>query len=81
VIAGVDLFTPLDGVIDLVAERARLDKEIARVEKDKGDLEKRLNNPGFMERAPADVVVGFREKLALADQRLTQLRASRASLG
>ena len=80
VIAGADLFTPLDGVIDLVAERARLDKEIARVEKDKSDLEKRLNNPGFMDRAPADVVVGFREKLALADQRLSQLRASRASL-
>ena len=74
------MFAAVAGVIVLVAERARLDKESARVEKDKGDLEKRLNNPGFMDRAPADVVVGFREKLALADQRLTQLRASRASL-
>ena len=77
---GVDMFLPLVGLVDLGAERIRLDKEIQRVDKDVSDIERRLNNPGFTDRAPAALVAEFQGKLAAARDKLKQLTASRAAL-
>ncbi len=77
----VELAIPLEGVIDIAAELERLNKELAKVEKDVKDLEKRLGNKGFVDRAPADVVAGFREKLESATARRDALRASQQRLG
>jgi valyl-tRNA synthetase len=71
---------PLDGVVDLDAERERLDKEIAKVAKDVGALEGRLGNAGFVAKAPEKVVAGFREKLAAAKLKLEQLEQARGAL-
>jgi valyl-tRNA synthetase len=49
-------FLPLAGLVDLDAERARLDKAIAVAEADLVRVEAKLGNPSFLERAPADVV-------------------------
>ncbi|TVQ90099.1 MAG: valine--tRNA ligase [Deltaproteobacteria bacterium] len=81
VAGGVELAIPLEGVIDLDEERQRLDKELAKVDKDVADLQKRLANKGFTDRAPADVVQGFRDKLDAAVGRQQALRASRERLG
>ncbi|MCB9758961.1 MAG: valine--tRNA ligase [Alphaproteobacteria bacterium] len=78
---GLEMFIPLEGVKDLGAERERLAKEIGKAAKDVADLEKRLGNPGFVQKAPAHVVEGFREKLAVAQEKLTQLQASHEALG
>ncbi len=47
---------PLEGVIDLAAERARLTKAIAAAEKERDGLANRLNNPSFVERAKPEAV-------------------------
>jgi len=74
------LYIPLEGLVDLDAERARLDGEIKKVAKDLAALEKRLGNPGFVDKAPAQVVAKFQDKLAAAKDKLAQLKAAREAL-
>jgi valyl-tRNA synthetase len=80
VVEGQSYFLPLDGVVDLDVERDRLDKVIAKVEKDQSFLAKKLSNKGFTDRAPVDVVDDIREKHATAEERLHQLNQARAGL-
>lgn len=64
------LALPLEGVIDFAAERARLGKELEKVAKDIAVIEGRLGNPGFVAKAPEEVLEEARErKTALAAQR------------
>ncbi|MBZ0149872.1 MAG: valine--tRNA ligase [Pseudorhodoplanes sp.] len=53
---------PLKGVIDLAAEKARLEKEMAKADADIKRVDAKLSNADFMARAPEDVVDGEREK-------------------
>jgi valyl-tRNA synthetase len=53
---------PLKGVIDVAAERARLQKEMARADSDIARVDQKLNNPKFVANAAEDVVEGEREK-------------------
>jgi valyl-tRNA synthetase len=76
--AGFEVRVPLAGVIDLDAETARIDKELAKVAADLTLLEKKLSNPSFVERAPAEVVAKDRarvEELREAREKLTNHRA------
>ncbi|MGA1675638.1 MAG: valine--tRNA ligase [Pseudomonadales bacterium] len=68
------VMVPLAGLIDLDAERARLGKEIARREQDVERLQQKLANPGFADKAPAEVVARERQKLVEAQQALATLR-------
>lgn len=63
-VRGVDIYLPLKGLIDLDKERARLEKEVANMDKEIKRLEGKLNNAGFISKAPAEVVAGERQKLA-----------------
>jgi valyl-tRNA synthetase len=56
IVAGIELAIPLEGVIDLEKERARIGKEIARKEEEAAGMAARLSNPAFADRAPQDVV-------------------------
>ncbi len=53
---------PLKGVVDLGAERARLQKEMGKVEADIKRVDGKLGNADFLARAPEEVVEGEREK-------------------
>lgn len=53
---------PLEGVIDLVAERARLTKEIQKVDSDVSKIDAKLGNADFLKRAPEEVVDEQRER-------------------
>jgi valyl-tRNA synthetase len=55
---------PLEGVINFAAETARLVKEQERIEKELASISGRLNNPGFVAKAPEDVLVETRERKA-----------------
>ena len=75
-----DVFVHLQGVVDVAAERARLQKEIEKARKEAAFLEGKLGRPDFVERAPADVVARDRERLAEQSLILTKLGASLAAL-
>jgi valyl-tRNA synthetase len=80
VVRGQELAVPLQGIVDIAAEIARLDKVLVKADKDASDLERRLSNPSFVDRAPAEVVAEVREKLANAVARRGALRAGRDRL-
>ena len=60
----VEIVVPLRGLVNVEEEEKRLLKEIGKIQKDMDFLAKKLENPSFVERAPADVVAKEREKLA-----------------
>lgn len=60
----VEIVVPLKGLVNVEEEEKRLLKEIGKIDKDIEFLGKKLENPSFVERAPADVVEKEREKLA-----------------
>jgi valyl-tRNA synthetase len=62
IVGGETITLPLAGIIDLAAERARLEKELAKCDADIARVEQKLNNADFVKRAPEDVVEGEREK-------------------
>ena len=63
-VGDLKLMVPLAGLIDVAAERARLDKEIARRQQELARIEGKLGNAGFVAKAPADVVAKERERAA-----------------
>lgn len=58
------ILIPMAGLIDKEAEIARLEKEIQKLEKDLPRIEGKLNNPKFVDKAPAAVIDKEKEKLA-----------------
>jgi valyl-tRNA synthetase len=72
---------PLEGVIDLSAERARLSKAIEGAEKERDALDKRLSNPGFVEKAKPEAVEKARADHADRSAEAERLKAALARLG
>ncbi len=75
------IYIPLGDLIDFEAERARLNKERDALLKDIAFVENKLNNPGFVSKAPEKVVADqrknlevYKEKLAMLDERLKALQ-------
>jgi valyl-tRNA synthetase len=56
VLGEMDLIIPLDGMMDLAEERSRIEKELKKIEKDLIFLDKKLSNPNFVKKAPAEVI-------------------------
>ena len=71
---------PLAGVIDLAAERARLEKERGKVTAEAAKLAKKLGNPDFTSRAKPEVVEETRERQAAAQAEVTRLDAALARI-
>ena len=67
---------PLADIIDVGEEKARLEKTLAKLEKELGGLRGRLRNPNFVDSAPEDVVEETRENLALREEEEARLRAA-----
>ncbi|WP_366924078.1 valine--tRNA ligase [Metallumcola ferriviriculae] len=53
---GVEIFMPLQGLIDFDKEKARLEKDMLNLEKELSRVEKKLGNPNFLDKAPENVV-------------------------
>ncbi|MFL5201877.1 MAG: valine--tRNA ligase, partial [Microvirga sp.] len=64
---------PLEGVIDLDAERARLAKEIQKLDVDVGKIDAKLGNADFIKRAPEEVVEEQRERRDEAQARKAKM--------
>ncbi|MGC6507063.1 MAG: valine--tRNA ligase [Myxococcota bacterium] len=80
VVDGQNIYIPLSNVIDLDEERARLDKQIQKTEKDLGFLDKKLGNEKFTSRAPAHIIDGFKVKRDAAAEKLVLLKHARLEL-
>ena len=74
------LYLPLADIIDYAAERKRLESELARVRQEIARAEGKLNNEGFVAKAPAAVVDAERSKLARNREAETSLLAELAKL-
>ena len=66
--------------IDVAAERERLGKEIARLEKGAAAAERQLGNEAFMAKAPAHIVEGLRKQSVETNMLLEKARASMEEL-
>jgi valyl-tRNA synthetase len=64
---------PLKGVIDLAAEKTRLEKELAKVDSDLARVDAKLGNPAFVARAQEEVVEAEREKREEASARRAKI--------
>jgi valyl-tRNA synthetase len=81
VVGTMRVLIPLAGLIDLGAEKARLAKEIARIESEIKKCENKLGNANFVANAPAEVVEQERQRIADWSTQLTALREQLQKLG
>lgn len=77
---GVTTYLPLAGLVDLAAERARLQKEIANIDKQLQRIAGMLGNAGFVSKAPAEVIERERNKQVELAAGRTQLTERLAEL-
>ncbi|WP_435431506.1 valine--tRNA ligase [Sporolactobacillus laevolacticus] len=80
VISGADIYLPLSGLINLDDEISRLNKELDKMNAEVERVEKKLNNPRFVDKAPEQVVNQEREKQADYLQKRDKLQARIAEL-
>ncbi len=76
-----EFFIPLGELVDFEKERARLNKEKKNLENEIARAEGKLNNPGFVSKAPANLVAAEKEKLEKNKEMLASLDARIAELG
>ncbi len=81
VVEGETITVPLEGVIDIAAERDRLTKALAAAAKERDGLAGRLNNPSFVERAKPEAVEKARADHAAKADEADRLTAALARLG
>ncbi len=72
---------PLEGVIDFATETARLKKELEKIEKESTAIAGRLGNPGFVAKAPEDVLAETRERKVELDVQRTKTVEALKRLG
>jgi len=72
VVGGYEVFLPLAGLVDIDRERARLSSELENLGREIARADKLLDNPGFLSKAPAEVV--DKERAKLDDYRLRQAK-------
>ena len=75
------IYIPMGELIDFEAERARLNKEKDKALKELDFIDKKLNNPGFVSKAPEAVVQGQRDAAAKLRDKVAMLDESIAKLG
>jgi len=63
VVHGIEIYMPLKGLVDMEKEIARLEKEVEKMNGEIKRIEGKLNNQGFVAKAPADVIEKEKEKL------------------
>jgi valyl-tRNA synthetase len=76
IVRGTVVALPLEGILDIEVERARLTKEIAKEQAEAKKIEGKLGNPDFVARAPEEVVEENRERLAEIMSRIEKMQAA-----
>jgi len=68
------------GAVDITAERARLTKDLVTAQKDLSTAKVKLQNDGFMAKAPLEVVTEIRERLVVTTAEIERIESALASL-
>ena len=71
-----ELYLPLDGLIDVEAEKVRLKTQLEKISKEIKKASAKLDSPKFIERAPEDVLKEAKDRLAEWQQKEEQTRES-----
>ncbi len=74
------LMIPTDGLIDIEAEKNRLSKELENITNEIEIIDKRLNNPSFIEKAPSKVIEDVKTKKTVFDQRKSEINKALLNL-
>ncbi|MBQ0135935.1 MAG: valine--tRNA ligase [Oscillospiraceae bacterium] len=74
--ADAKIFIPMNELVDLTAEKARLEKELKDAEKDLEFFARKLNNPGFMAKAPEAEVEKTKASAAKVEEKIKMLKES-----
>jgi valyl-tRNA synthetase len=77
---GIEIYVPLEGIIDIGKEIERLDKQIAKIEIDLEAKNKKLSNKGFLEKADPDIVEEQTQIKAELEEKLSKLLHVRSIL-
>lgn len=79
-VASGKVWLDLSGTVDVVAERARLTKDLATARKDHATAQVKINNENFMAKAPENVVAEIRERLEVTNADIERISAQLAQL-
>ena len=74
------LMIPTDGLIDIEAEKNRLSKELENITNEIEIIDKRLNNPSFIEKAPPNVIEDVKTKKTIFNQRKSEINKALLNL-
>jgi valyl-tRNA synthetase len=80
VVGSTEIYLPLDDLINLDEERARLAKEVAKMAEEIARVQKKLSNSDFIAKAKDEVIQKERDKAAQFDEKLRTLRSSLAKI-
>jgi valyl-tRNA synthetase len=80
VVGGAEVFLPLEGLIDLDEERARLQREATKLLGDLEGVRKKLRNQDFLAKARPEIVEKERQRLAQLEETLDKLKRAQDSL-
>ena len=80
IMKNIELFVPLQGLIDLEQEICRLEKQIEDMHGRLNAINKKLDNKNFVARAPQDVVKHEKNKKYDYEQQLNKMQANLLSL-
>jgi valyl-tRNA synthetase len=70
---GIEIFIPLKGILLFEEEEKRLDKELVKLRKEWTQIEKKLANEDFLQKAPLDVVAKEKEKVRSLEKKIEKL--------
>jgi len=75
-----ELYLPLDGLVDIEAEKARLEKQLNKIDGEIARFEAKLNNPAYVEKVPAQVLEETKSRLSDTEEKQKQTQEALAYL-
>ena len=75
-VGATEIYLPLDDLVNLDEERARLTKEVGKVEEEILRVQKKLGNGDFLAKAKPEVVEKERDKASQFEDKLRTLKSS-----